>query len=457
MDPKTHERDAEKPQEEHGYRMDVELAAYLEEIKRATAASLRVAWILGKNKRPFTDAETVKECMLASIEEVVADEKIRKSVIDSIKNIPISDTSTSRRVETLASDVFEILLDKLRKAEVMSLAIDESTDSSDVAQLCLYVRFFDGECFREDLLGLIPLDGHTTGEVMFHKVVSFFKEHKLGLDRINMLVTDGAPAMSGRTQGLSARLADVAPQLRSLHCLIHQSLLCAKLSGDDIFQHLNQLNLELQGRDKMVTQLVERLHAFQKKLTLFSTDLCPGKMLHFPTLRTAGLQITEVMTGFMDALKTNFAARFEHFSLPTEVMRFVKDPFSVNVEGEFALKAKELIVTLNEASLQLELIDIQSSDDLRQSFQLAGSEKFWTHEVSHEKFPHSRGLALFVLTMFGSTYTCESAFSHMNAIKTNNRASLTDQHLHHCMRIAMTTYTPDFPALAKSKKCHFSH
>jgi len=185
--------------------------------ERATAASLRVAWILGKKKRPFTDAETVKECMLASIEEVVADEKIRKSVIDSIKNIPISDTSTSRRVETLASDVFEILLDKLRKAEVMSLAIDESTDSSDVAQLCLYVRFFDGECFREDLLGLIPLDGHTTGEVMFHKVVSFFKEHKLGLDRINMLVTDGAPAMSGRTQGLSARLADVAPQLRSLH------------------------------------------------------------------------------------------------------------------------------------------------------------------------------------------------------------------------------------------------
>ncbi|KAJ4937424.1 hypothetical protein JOQ06_001983, partial [Pogonophryne albipinna] len=166
--------------------------------------------------------------MLASIEEVVADEKIRKSVIDSIKNIPISDTSTSRRVETLASDVFEILLDKLRKAEDMSLAIDESTDSSDVAQLCLYVRFSDGECFREDLLGLIPLDGHTTGEVMFHKVVSFFKEHKLGLDRINMLVTDGA--MSGRTQGLSARLADVAPQLRSLHCLIHQSLLCAKLS-----------------------------------------------------------------------------------------------------------------------------------------------------------------------------------------------------------------------------------
>ena len=85
--------------------------------------------------------------MLASIEEVDRDEKTRNSVIDSIKKIPISDTSTSRRVETLASDVFETLLDKHKKAEVMSLAVDESTDSRDVAQLCLYVRFFDGECF----------------------------------------------------------------------------------------------------------------------------------------------------------------------------------------------------------------------------------------------------------------------------------------------------------------------
>ena len=114
--------------------------------ERATAASLRVAWILGKKKKPFTDSETVKECMLASIEEVVTDEKTRKSIIDSIKLIPISDTSNMRRVEALASGISETLLDKLRKAEVMSLAVDESTDNSNVAQLCLYVQFFDGEC-----------------------------------------------------------------------------------------------------------------------------------------------------------------------------------------------------------------------------------------------------------------------------------------------------------------------
>ena len=137
----------------------------------------------------------------------------------------------------------------------------------------------------------------------------------------------------------------------------------------DVFHHLNLLNTELQGRDKTVAKLVETLQAFQKRLALFSADLCSEKMLHFPALRAAGLQTTEAMTGFINALKNNFAARFENFSIPTEVMRFVNDPFCVDVVGEFTVKAKELVVSLNEACLQLELIDIQSSADLQQSLQ----------------------------------------------------------------------------------------
>ncbi|CAK6968949.1 hypothetical protein NHX12_034281 [Scomber scombrus] len=147
----------------------------------------------------------------------------------------------------------------------------------------------------------------------------------------------------------------------------------------DIFHHLNQLNMELQGRDKTVTQLVERLHAFQRKLSLFSADLCPGKMLHFPTLRKSGLQITKVTSGFIDSLKSNFATRFDDFSIPHEVMRFVKDPFCVNIEADFAMKAKELITSLDEAPLQL--IDIQSSEDLRQSLQQADKVNAFTKKL----------------------------------------------------------------------------
>ncbi|QQP37454.1 Uncharacterized protein FKW44_017722, partial [Caligus rogercresseyi] len=52
---------------------------------------------------------------------------------------------------------------------------------------------------------------------------------------------------------------------------------------NDIFKHLNDLNLTLQGRDKTVIDLAEQMRAFPVKLDLFTTDLT-GRMLHFPIL-----------------------------------------------------------------------------------------------------------------------------------------------------------------------------
>lgn len=47
-----------------------------------------------------------------------------------------------------------------------------------------------------------------------------------------MLVMDGIHLMVGRTQGPTARLVVLAPQLRLLCYLIHKSLLGAKGSGE---------------------------------------------------------------------------------------------------------------------------------------------------------------------------------------------------------------------------------
>uniref|UniRef100_A0A9J8BA81 C2H2-type domain-containing protein n=1 Tax=Cyprinus carpio carpio TaxID=630221 RepID=A0A9J8BA81_CYPCA len=360
-----------------------------------------------KKKRPFTDSETVKDCMLAVVDEVINDDKIKTSVASAIKNVPLSDTSNIRRVEILAADVYETLLGDLMKADTMSIAVDESTDKTDTAQLCIYVHFFDSKCFREELLCLLPLEGHTTGDIVFGKISAFFKDNGLDMMRVCMLVTDGAPSMTGKVNGLAARWSAVAPQLISLHCIVHQAVLCAKLSGalkttmdnvmatinfirstsslqhrlfrmllsemsaehhdlllhndvrwlskgkalerfcglrkeiitflrsskqkkaethlsrildynfmadacflSDIFKHLNDLNLALQGRDKTVIDLVEQMRAFLVKLDLFATDLSTGRMLHFLTLRkciSSPAQITNVMTDFIARLKMNFA------------------------------------------------------------------------------------------------------------------------------------------------------
>ena len=59
------------------------------------------------------------------------------------KNVPLSDTSNIRRVQLLATDVFETLLEDLKKADDMSIAVDESTDKTNTAAPnCAYMSVF---------------------------------------------------------------------------------------------------------------------------------------------------------------------------------------------------------------------------------------------------------------------------------------------------------------------------
>ena len=69
-----------------------------------------------------------------------------------------------RRVHVLGQVVKNLVVAGLQKVEYFSLAVDESTDRTDIAQPSLFVRYFDNGLFREELLGLIPLETYTTGE-----------------------------------------------------------------------------------------------------------------------------------------------------------------------------------------------------------------------------------------------------------------------------------------------------
>ena len=68
-------------------------------------------------------------------------------------------------------------------------------------------------------------------------------------------------------------------------------------------------------------------------------------------------------------------------------------------------------------------------------------------------YPLLHKLAVNVLTMFGSTYRCESAFSTMNIMKNKYCTRLTNEHLHQCPHLA-TPFVPKFKVLATSTKCN---
>ena len=52
--------------------------------KKSTECSLRIAWILGEHKKPFSDAEIVSECMIQTA-ETVFDGKQRDEIINKFK------------------------------------------------------------------------------------------------------------------------------------------------------------------------------------------------------------------------------------------------------------------------------------------------------------------------------------------------------------------------------------
>lgn len=89
---------------------------------------------------------------------------------------------------------------------------------------------------------------------------------------------------------------------------------------------------------------------------------------------------------------------------------------------------------------------MQENESLRQVMTEFGPEDFWI-SLNKFEFPTVKNVGLYVMTMFGSTYCCESAFSHMNGLKTRERNSLCDSTLQDCLRIALTDYTPDFKSL----------
>jgi len=75
---------------------------------------------------------------------------------------------------------------------------------------------------------------------------------------------------------------------------------------------------------------------------------------------------------------------------------------------------------LNPFLLQLEAADLQASDILKAKLTEVGITIFWSKFVPDSQYHAAKKLAISVLTMFGSTYSCESAFSTMNAIKTKH-------------------------------------
>ena len=101
----------------------------------------------------------VKECLNAAAETLL-EGKQRDELCEKIKQIPMWAATTTRKSEMLSDDTLSQLHAAVQSAP--SLAIDESSDVTDNAQLLVYVRLFHQD--KKDLWG--PVGSNTTWDTV---------------------------------------------------------------------------------------------------------------------------------------------------------------------------------------------------------------------------------------------------------------------------------------------------
>jgi hypothetical protein len=113
----------------------------------------------------------------------------------------------------------------------------------------------------------------------------------------------------------------------------------------------------------------------------------------------------------------------------------------------------DIEVTQQPFDLQMELYELQSDP----FFNLKNESPEYWKILPQKKFPKLRSVFLEMLSLFGSTYVCEAAFSTMNIIRSRVRNRLDDSSLESCLRLSLTGLPIDTDKLAAQKQAQGSH
>lgn len=503
--------------------------------------SYKTAFLIAQQKRPFTEGETIIKPALKIFCEVFEDELFAKKIREAVDDATLSNNTITRRLQGIAADLKEQILEDFKNSPWTALAVDESTDITSQPQLLIFGRFLKESSVIEELLTCISLETTTKGEDIFNAVDKFFTENNLDWSKVIECSMDGAPSMMGKNIGVRGILSRKHPHIKTNHCIIHRQSLASKdmspnfadvmqvvistvnyvkardlnsrmfkqlcvtensnhhtllmhtavrwLSRGktlervfllrrelatflqdhghknacyfrdphflarlalltDVFEHINKLNTELQGKEKWVFDLQGAIKAFVCKLQILQEEAEADSYSHLhhylEFIATKDIDFDEALDlaeekqdllGYLQNLRENMNVRFP--KLLTESFDFVQFPFKTD--------AKQC------GSIALEMADLQADNEARVDFDVYKDiGKFWINLANRHSAVKNR--ALQVLVQFGTTYVCEAAFSSMVFIKNDYRSRMTAINLENCMVCCLTSYTPRYRKLIKQSK-----
>ena len=217
----------------------------------------------------------------------------------------------------------------------------------------------------------------------------------------------------------------------------------------DVTEILNGLNLQLQGKGKLICDMYSHVKAFEVKLALLVGQVQNQDFTHLPASRSLSAEKpavpfpTKKCKDALETLRAEFSVRFHELRAHVKEMCIFQNPFAADINDTLP-------------SLQFELAELQTCDVLKDAFNPNCLIEYYA-SLPNETFPNIRKHAMKMSTVFGSTYICEQTFSRMKLKKNQTRSRLSDQHLHQSLRLAVTGMEPDINLLTSQKQAHSSH
>ena len=185
-------------------------------------ASYVIAWEIAKASKPFSEGEFVRTCITKAAELVCPESR------QALANISLSRPTVTERVEELSSDLRSQLKEKIKSFIAFSIALDESTDVTDTAQLAIFIRGVDAALnVTEEFVSVVPMTDTTTANDVFVSLVGALDNLEVDWSRAVSVATDGAPSMVGRKAGVVVKLREKVREANpdqvfwNFHCILH--------------------------------------------------------------------------------------------------------------------------------------------------------------------------------------------------------------------------------------------
>ena len=123
--------------------------------------SYKTAFLIAQHKRPFTEGETIIKLALNNFCEVFESETFARKVHEAVNDSALSNNTITRRIQTIAADLKEQMLENFRNSPWTALPVDESTDITAQTQLLIFGRFLKESSITEELLACISFETTT--------------------------------------------------------------------------------------------------------------------------------------------------------------------------------------------------------------------------------------------------------------------------------------------------------